>query len=52
MKDYVPYSTTFILTPENETKEVNLEQYNLNKSNFKKAISNQNILNFIDESRN
>lgn len=52
IKEYVPYSTTFILTPENEIKEANLEQYKLNKKNFGKAISNKNILNFIDESRN
>lgn len=52
MKEYTPYKTTFILTPENTTKESNLEEYNNGKESFKKAIGNKNIINFIDENRN
>lgn len=52
MKEYIPYKTTFILTPENITKESNLEEYNKGKESFKKAIGNKNIINFINENRN
>ena len=52
MKEYVPYKTTFILTPENTTKEANLEEYISGKEGFKKAIGNKNLMNFIDENRN
>ncbi|MDR1019012.1 MAG: hypothetical protein LBM02_09980 [Lachnospiraceae bacterium] len=52
MKEYKPYATTFILTPENKIKEANLEQYNIGKSKFKQVMSNDSIMSMINAERN
>lgn len=52
LRDYNPYETSFILTPENQTKETNPEMFKKNRDAFKKTIRNKGILDFINEARN
>lgn len=52
LADYLPYQTTFVVTPEKLVKETNTEEYNNNKAMFKKTIRNQNVISLINESRN
>ena len=52
LSDYLPYQTTFVVTPEKLTKETNTEEYNTNKAMFKKTIRNQTVISLINESRN
>lgn len=52
IRDYKPYETNFILTPENQTKEANIELYKEGKEAFKKTMRNKGIMELINEGRN
>jgi len=52
LRDYMPYETNFLLTPENQTKETNPEMFKKHKEAFKKTILNKGLLDFINEARN
>lgn len=52
LRDYKPYETTFILTPENQTKEANTELFKKNSELFKKTLRQKGVMDLIDEARN
>lgn len=52
VKEYKPYQTAYVLTPENETREANPSQFNESRESFKKVIKNNNVLELINENRN
>lgn len=51
LKDYTPYETTHILTPEKQTKEANTELFKKNRELFKKALGQKGVMDLIDEAR-
>lgn len=52
IKEYKPYETSYLLTPENETKEANPTRFDESRQAFKRVIKNNNVLEMINENRN
>lgn len=49
VREYKSYKINFKVSPENKIEEINKKEYNTNKVNFKKILTNNNVINFINE---